>query len=1162
MTDHSQSRTVATDSQQTERTTILYVDADPATRERTRAEVTEHRADIDVAAVGSTDAALDVGAATPPESLVVDPVGIEGADRLVDTFDCPVVLYSARDPADVDEALIDAATTVVEKGADANESFLAEKVASVVEPAVDRSTHAFQTAVEDVADRADEGELTVLVDDAGDPVWSRGALDGVGLDFGATNVYDAVATLASDTAADDVAERLRDDPTDPVTVRVETDQNDRHLRLRGYDLPAAAGSLRLFEIEDITGEARREARLSRLEGLTEQAQDGLYTLDERGVVDYCNASFAEMLGYEPSELTGKHASETLAPGELATGQETIEQLLEDEADGTSVDLTFRCKDGTEREISVHYTLLRDDSGTYRGLHGVARDVTERREREREFRERTELFEQLVDRFPNGTVFLFDEEFRYTEAGGEDLAAHGFEPSDFVGKTPREVLPPENASLLEEAYEAAFEGRTSAFVDEYRGTHYYVQVIPIRDDDGAVVSGMTVAQNITDRVEYEQELEQSNALLSTLLDALPVGILVEDDDREILTANQRLVDVFDIPGSAEDLVGTDCSAAAERVSQQFADPESFLAETEQLLADRSTDLRTDLELSDGRTVQRSYIPIDLPDSEGNLWLYRDVTEQRDRERELERTTERLELALEGAELGVWDWNVETGDVAFDERWVGMLGYSLSEIEQRVETWEELVHPDDTDRAWDAIQAHFDGESDIYQCDHRLRTKDGDYKWIRDIGRVFERDEDGTPLRAVGIHQDITERKHRQQELEAQRDDLATLTQVQVLIQDVIRALGTAATRDEIETTVCDRLVESEFYELAWIGERAGPDNRITREAVAGDEDGYLDIVADRTTPSDRAHGPGTVAIQTGDVQVVDDIATDDRLAGWRDEALDRNYRSAVVVPLRHDDVVHGVLVVYANRVDAFSDRVVDAFTVLGEMVGFAFTAVQNRRLLTHDRVLEMEFESEDRDAYPIVVASRHDCRLEAAGSVDVGDEALQYIRVDGAPPADVLESLLTFEPILDGRVVRAGADGGVVEVRTTETYQSLLLDVGARLVDAVAEPTRLSVVVEAPTDADPRTIQETLSAQHSGFDLVAKREREHRPTTVTDDSPLRDQLTDRQLEVLRAAYLAGYYEWPRDTTAEQLADTLDISSPTLHQHLRRAERNLFDALLDV
>ncbi|QIO22128.1 PAS domain S-box protein [Haloarcula sp. JP-L23] len=1163
MTEHSQPRTVAADSQQTERSTVLYVDADAATRERTRTGMTDHRPDVDVAAVGSSDAALDVGASRPPACLVVDPVGIEAADHLVETFDCPVILYSARDPAAVDDALLGAATTVVEKGPSTHGAFLAEKVVSVTESVADRSTYALQAAVDDVESRADEGELTLLVDDAGDPVWSRGSVEDVpGLDFETANVYDAVATLASDTAAGDVADRLRSDPTDPVTVRAETARGERYLQFRGYDLPDAAGSLRLFEITDVTPEARREARLSLLEMLTEQAQDGLYTLDERGVIDYCNESFAAMLGYDPSELTGTHAAETLAPGELANGQQTIEQLLTSDADDTSVDLTCRCKDGTEREISIHYTLLRDDSGAYRGLNGVARDVTERRERERQLRERTKLFEGLVDRFPNGTVFLFDEAFRYTEAGGEDLEAHGFEPSDFVGKTPREVLPSENASLLEEAYEAAFEGRTSAFVDEYRGDHYYVQVIPIRDDDGTVVSGMTVAQNITDRMEYEQELEQSNTLLSTLLDALPVGILVEDDDREIRTANQRLVDIFDIPGSAEDLVGTDCSVAVERVSQQFADPECFLDETEQLLAARSADLRTDLELSDGRTVQRSYLPIDLPDGEANLWLYRDVTEQRDRERELVRTTERLELALEGAELGVWDWNVETGDVSFDERWVGMLGYSLSDLDQRIETWEELVHPDDLERAWDAIESHFEGETDIYQCDHRLRTKDGDYKWIRDLGRVFERDEDGDPIRAVGIHQDITEQKHRQRELETQRDELVTLTRVHVLIQDVIRALGTAATRDEIETTVCNRLVESDLYELAWIGERDGTGGPLSRKTTAGNDEGYLDTIQELAEPVDRTNDPGTTAIRTGEVQVIHDVATDERMDDWRDEALARDFRSAAVIPLRHDDVVHAALIVYANRAEAFSSRALDALTVLGETVGFAFTAVQNRRLLTRDRIVEMEFKSEDPDAYPLVVARRHDCRLESAGSVDIGEEALQYLTVDGAPPADVLESLLEFQPVLDGRVIRSDGDSGVVEFQTTDTYQSLLLDVGARLVDAIADPNRLTLVVEAPTDGDPRTIQETLSAQLSGFALVSKRERERRPTTVTDQPPLQEQLTDRQLEVLRAAYLAGYYEWPRDTTAEQLADTLDISSPTLHQHLRRAERNLLDGLLDL
>jgi PAS domain S-box-containing protein len=916
----------------------------------------------------------------------------------------------------------------------------------------------------------------------------------------------------------------------------------------------------LVLVRDVTETAGRDARLSMLELLTEQAQDGLYTLDERGVIDFCNESFARNLGYDPVELRGAHAEQTLAPGELEKGQRTIAELLASDVDSTTVDLTFQRKDGTEREISIHYTLLYDQEGDYSGLMGVTRDITERIERERELERRKELFDGLVDHFPNGAVFLFDDELQYTMAGGDELERVGLDPSEVVGKRPANVFPPENVDRLEQANRDALAGEKSSFHATIAGRHYEIQTIPIRGSDGAVVSGMALAQNVTERVRRERKLQQSNTLLSTLFDALPVGVLVEDSDRNVLTANQRLVDLFDIEGSPDDLVGTHCFDTAEAVAGQFADRTAFLDGLERLAKRRERRLNEQLELADGRVVQQSYLPVDLPTGPANIWLYRDITDRIERQRELEQTTERLELALKGAELGVWDWNIETGEVTFDERWAGMLGYDPSELEPRLEMWEELVNPDDFERAWSAIDAHLSGETDILQSEYRLRTRAGDYRWIRNIGRVVDRGDDGRPLRAVGVHQDVTEHKERQRELETQRDELATLAQVHGLIHDVIGALGSAATRSAIEETVCDRLVESDLYQLAWIGEREGASTQLRCTTAAGADDSYLDIVSERSASGDG--NPGADAIRTGETQVVHDIETDDRVASWRDEALAREFRSALAVPLVHDEAIHGVLAVYANRPEAFSGRAVDAFSVLGEMVGFAYTAVQNRQLLAHDRVVEMEFQSTSADAYPLGIAREHDCLFRRSGSVDIEDGVLEYITVEGAAPDTVLPDLVDHELVVEGRVIRADGDSGVVELRARGTYQTLLLDVGVRTVDIVADGDRVTVIVEAPLDAEPRTILDTLSEHAPGFELVVKQARDRQPTDEADSASLQEELTERQQEVLRSAYLAGYYEWPRDTNAEELADTLDIASSTLHQHLRRAERNLLDRLLDM
>ena len=126
-------------------------------------------------------------------------------------------------------------------------------------------------------------------------------------------------------------------------------------------------------------------------------------------------------------------------------------------------------------------------------------------------------------------------------------------------------------------------------------------------------------------------------------------------------------------------------------------------------------------------------------------------------------ERMKLALRGADLGTWDWNVRTGERTVDERWAGMLGYTLDEIEPHVRARTDLVHPDDVAGAEEALAAHLMGKSDSYEAELRLRHKSGDWVWVLDKGRVLERDADGQPLRICGTHLDITRRKKVEAEL---------------------------------------------------------------------------------------------------------------------------------------------------------------------------------------------------------------------------------------------------------------------------------------------------------------------------------------------------------------------------------------------------------------
>ncbi|UWG46701.1 Rec domain [Halanaeroarchaeum sp. HSR-CO] len=149
-------------------------------------------------------------------------------------------------------------------------------------------------------------------------------------------------------------------------------------------------------------------------------------------------------------------------------------------------------------------------------------------------------------------------------------------------------------------------------------------------------------------------------------------------------------------------------------------------------------------------------------DGLVFSSRDITARKEREQELETVKQRLELAIAAADIGIWDWDMRTDEVQFTDRWATMLGYDPGAIDDSLTTWLDRLHPEDRDAVMAALEAHIEGETDYYETEHRMRTADGDWRWIRDLGRVVERDGD-EPVRAVGMHFDVHERKEREREL---------------------------------------------------------------------------------------------------------------------------------------------------------------------------------------------------------------------------------------------------------------------------------------------------------------------------------------------------------------------------------------------------------------
>ncbi len=145
------------------------------------------------------------------------------------------------------------------------------------------------------------------------------------------------------------------------------------------------------------------------------------------------------------------------------------------------------------------------------------------------------------------------------------------------------------------------------------------------------------------------------------------------------------------------------------------------------------------------------------------IMRDITERKKNQKRLLESEFRWKFAVEGSGDGLWDWDIKNSTVFFSHRWKEMLGFNDDEIGNGLDEWEKRIHPDEKIHVFQVVKDYLDGKTNSYICEHRVSCKDGSYKWILDRGIVVDRDSEGKPLRLIGTHTDITERKNLETEL---------------------------------------------------------------------------------------------------------------------------------------------------------------------------------------------------------------------------------------------------------------------------------------------------------------------------------------------------------------------------------------------------------------
>lgn len=148
------------------------------------------------------------------------------------------------------------------------------------------------------------------------------------------------------------------------------------------------------------------------------------------------------------------------------------------------------------------------------------------------------------------------------------------------------------------------------------------------------------------------------------------------------------------------------------------------------------------------------------SKGNIVRYGlllDITDKKNVEEQYRLTEERLKLALQGAELGLWEWGEQKRKTLFNSSWAKKFGYDPEELEEKLADWKMLVHPDDLEEVERQFEDHLAGKSEFYEAEYRFRTKEGNYRWVLDKGKPIDKDENGRIKKVAGTYLDINDKK---------------------------------------------------------------------------------------------------------------------------------------------------------------------------------------------------------------------------------------------------------------------------------------------------------------------------------------------------------------------------------------------------------------------
>ncbi len=550
--------------------------------------------------------------------------------------------------------------------------------------------------------------------------------------------------------------------------------------------------------------------------------DWEYFIDTDGNYRYVSPSCQRVSGYKAIEYQQNKnlLSKIVLPEDT---QLFLDHLEEEKSDKTST-VQFRIRGKKKGVVDIEHICapVFDDDGNFIGRRCTNRDITIQKKTQNKLVAQEERSRAILNAVPD-LLFIINRDGRFVEFHSHYRDSLAVRPSRFVGRKIDVVFPKEIADFHMIKLNEAFESRQ---VVQYE----YQMELPkdgLRDFEARLFSFdenslYALIRDITDRKQAERELHQVSGFqrIVTKLSTRFINLPLERIDDHIDNALREIGEFADVDrcyifeNSPDNSTTTNthewCAPGIEPQIMNLKDIPvdimpwwwSRIKNLDNInipvVADLPPEADVEKEILESQDIL-SVVVVPLVINEQaigfvgfdsvrtkKVWgddviallrimsdMIATAIDRKIQFDHLVESEERLELALKGGNLGLWDWDIATDKVFFNDRWAEMLGYEPGEIKASVRSWEILMHPDDAAHVNNVLRDHLEGIVPSYESVHRLLGKNGQYHWILDRGKVVSRDSEGNPLRAVGTHLDITESKRMEQVLDNERALLRNL-----------------------------------------------------------------------------------------------------------------------------------------------------------------------------------------------------------------------------------------------------------------------------------------------------------------------------------------------------------------------------------------------------